>query len=127
MNDVRSKFMPDVPTMKELGYPTVMSNSTRGMVGPKGMPAPVVSRLQEVLMKAMQDPDHVSKLENQGLGIKIMTGDAYAQYFAETHAKAEEVHRVGEEPAGAVRSRYRRRRRGRLRRKPAQIGQAEVQ
>ena len=34
MDDVRSKFMPDVPTMKELGFPTVMSNSTRGIAGP---------------------------------------------------------------------------------------------
>src|SRR5438067_1443700 len=33
MDDVRSKFLPDVPTMKELGYPTVMSNSTRGIAG----------------------------------------------------------------------------------------------
>ena len=88
LDDVRSKFLPDVPTMKEVGYPTVMSNSTRGIAGPKGMPAPVVTKLQEVLGKAMQDPDHVSKLENQGLAIKVMTGDAYAQYFAETHAKA---------------------------------------
>ena len=88
MDDVRSKFMPDVPTMKELGYPTVMSNSTRGIAGPKGIPAPVVSKLQDALSKAMQDPDHVSKLENQGLGIKIMVGEEYAKYFADTHVKA---------------------------------------
>jgi tripartite-type tricarboxylate transporter receptor subunit TctC len=88
LDDVRSKFMPDVPTMKELGYPTVISNSTRGIAGPKGIPAPVVSQLQGVLSKAMQDPDHVSKLENQGLGIKIMVGEEYAKYFADTHIKA---------------------------------------
>ena len=88
LDDVRSKFMPDVPTMKELGYPTVMSNSTRGIAGPKGIPAPVVSKLQDVLRKAMQDPEHVSKLENQGLGIKIMVGEEYAKYFADTHVKA---------------------------------------
>ena len=41
MDDVRSKFLPDVPTMKELGYPTVISNSTRGIAGPKGMPADI--------------------------------------------------------------------------------------
>ena len=88
MDDVRSKFMPDVPTMKELGYPTVMSNSTRGIAGPKGMPAPIVSWLQEVLKKAMEDPEHVSKLEAQGLAIKLMVGEEYARYFAETHVKA---------------------------------------
>ena len=47
-----------------------------------------MSKLQDVLSKAMQDPDHVSKLENQGLGIKIMVGEEYAKYFADTHVKA---------------------------------------
>jgi tripartite-type tricarboxylate transporter receptor subunit TctC len=88
MDDVRSKFLPDVPTMKELGYPTVMSNSTRGIAGPKGMPEPIVSKLRAVLKKAMEDSEHVSKLENQGLAIKIMVGEEYAKYFADTHAKA---------------------------------------
>ena len=88
MDDVRSKFLPDVPTMKELGYPTVISNSTRGIAGPKGMPAAVVAKLQDVLKKAMEDPEHVKKLEDQGIAIKVMVGDEYARYFAETHAKA---------------------------------------
>ena len=88
MDDARSKFLPDVPTMKELGYPTVMSNSTRGIAGPKGMPAAVVGKLREVLKKAMDDPEHVSKLESQGLAIKVMIGDEYEKYFADTHAKA---------------------------------------
>jgi tripartite-type tricarboxylate transporter receptor subunit TctC len=88
LDDVRSKFLPDVPTMKELGYPTVMSNSTRGIAGPKGMPAPVVAKLREVLKKAMEDPEHVSKLEGQGLAIKLMVGEEYEKYFADAHEKA---------------------------------------
>jgi tripartite-type tricarboxylate transporter receptor subunit TctC len=88
MDDVRSKFLPEVPTMKELGYPTVVSSSTRGIAGPKGMPEPIVSKLREVLKKAMDDPEHVDKLETQGLGIKIMVGEEYAKYFADTHATA---------------------------------------
>ena len=88
MDDARSKFLPEVPTMKELGYPTVVSSSTRGIAGPKGMPEPIVSKLRDVLKKAMEDPEHVSKLENQGLAIKIMVGEDYAKYFADTHAKA---------------------------------------
>ena len=88
MDDVRSKFLPDVPTMKELGYSTVISSSTRGIAGPKGMPAPIVDKLRDVLHKAMADPEHVKKLEDQGIAIKIMVGDEYDKYFADTHAKA---------------------------------------
>ena len=88
MDNERSKFLPDVPTTKELGYPTVISNSTRGIAGPKGMPEPVLGKLREVLKKAMDDPEHVDKLETQGLGIKVMVGEEYTKYFADTHAKA---------------------------------------
>jgi tripartite-type tricarboxylate transporter receptor subunit TctC len=88
MDDVRSRFLPDVPTMKELGFPTVISSSTRGVAAPKGMPAPLVARLRDVLKTAMEDPEHVKKLEEQGLAIKIMVGDEYEKYFAETHATA---------------------------------------
>jgi tripartite-type tricarboxylate transporter receptor subunit TctC len=88
LDDVRSKFLPDVPTMKELGYPTVVSSSTRGIAGPKGMPEAIVTKLRDVLSKAMGDPEHVNKLESQGLAIKVMIGAEYAKYFDETHAKA---------------------------------------
>jgi tripartite-type tricarboxylate transporter receptor subunit TctC len=84
----RSKFVPDVPSTKELGYPTVVSNSTRGIAGPKGMPAPVVAKLAAVLKKAMEDPDHIAKMEAAGLGIKIMVGEEYERYYRETHEKA---------------------------------------
>ena len=88
LDDVRSKFLPEVPTTKELGYPTIISNSTRGIAGPKDMPAPIVAKLREVLKKAMEDPEHVKKLEEQGIAIRIMVGEEYAKYFADTHAKA---------------------------------------
>ena len=88
LDDVRSKFLPEVPTTKELGYPTVISNSTRGIAGPKDMPAQIVAKLREVLKKAMEDPEHVKKLEEQGIAIRIMVGEEYANYFADTHAKA---------------------------------------
>jgi tripartite-type tricarboxylate transporter receptor subunit TctC len=88
LDETRSKFLPDVPTMKESGYPTVISSSTRGIAGPKGMPAPTVAKLRDALKKAMEDPEHVSKLEGQGLAIKVMVGEEYDTYFADTHAKA---------------------------------------
>ena len=88
MDEVRSKFLPDVPTMKELGYPTVISSSTRGIAAPKGTPEAIVNRLRDVLKKAMAHPDHVKKLEDQGIAIRIMVGEEYAKYFADTHAKA---------------------------------------
>ena len=88
MNEERSKFLPDVPTMKEAGYPNIVSSSTRGIAGPKGMPEALVKKIADVLKRAMQDPDHVKRLEEQGLAIKIMEGPEYAAYYQETHEKA---------------------------------------
>jgi len=70
------------------GRAAVISNSTRGIAGPKDMPAPIVAKLRDVLKKAMENTEHVKKLEDQGIAIKIMVGDEYAKYFVDTHAKA---------------------------------------
>ena len=88
MDTERSKFLPDVPTTKELGMPSVISSSTRGIAGPKGMDPAVVKKLQDALSKAMTDPDHVKRLEDAGLAIKIMVGAEYEAYYKETHGKA---------------------------------------
>ena len=52
------------------------------------MPDAVVKRLQEVFKKAMEHPDHVSRMEDAGLAIRIMVGEEYAKYYRELHAKA---------------------------------------
>jgi tripartite-type tricarboxylate transporter receptor subunit TctC len=88
MDTQRSPFMPDVPTMPELGYPSVISSSTRGIAAPKGTPQPVIKRLEQVLKKAMEDPEHVKKMEEAGLGLRIMVGEEYARYYRDLHTKA---------------------------------------
>ena len=85
----RSKFLPDVPTSKEAGFPTVVMNSTRGIAGPKNMDPKVVAKLQETFKKAMEDPEHVKRLEDVGLAIKIMVGAEYQKYYDDMHATAE--------------------------------------
>ena len=84
----RSKFLPNVPTTKELNYPTVISSSTRGIAVQKGTPADIIKTLETGLQKAMMSPDHVKKLEEAGLGLKPMVGAEYAKYYADTHAQA---------------------------------------
>lgn len=81
----RSKFLPDVPTVVDLGYPTVISASTRGIAAPKGTPAAAVKRLQEVLSEAMKDPAHVEKMDRAGLAIRILVGEEYKKYIMEVN------------------------------------------
>jgi tripartite-type tricarboxylate transporter receptor subunit TctC len=88
MDTQRSRFLPDVPTTPEIGFPTVISNSTRGIAAPKGVPAPIIKRLEEVFQKAMADPEHVKKMDEAGLALRIMVGEEYAKYYRELHEKA---------------------------------------
>jgi tripartite-type tricarboxylate transporter receptor subunit TctC len=87
MDKERSKFLPDVPTTVELGFPSVISSSSRGFMGPKGIPAPVVKKIQEVFLEAMMNPEHMEKMDKAGLAVKPIMGEEYAKYFRDLHAK----------------------------------------
>jgi tripartite-type tricarboxylate transporter receptor subunit TctC len=75
----------------EQGYPTVISSSTRGIAGPKGIPEPIVDKLQAVLKKAMENPDHIQKMDQAGLAIKIMAGKEYAKYVEDLQEKTKKL------------------------------------
>ena len=85
---VRSPFLPDVPTSKELGYPTIISSSTRGVAAPKGTPADVVKVLEGAFLKAINSADMKAKMDAAGLALKPMVGAEYAKYYADLHVQA---------------------------------------
>ena len=54
----RSKCrMPEVPTMRESGYPQLETAGWQGLLGPAGMPKDVVARLAAELNKVLARPD----------------------------------------------------------------------
>ncbi len=57
----RTKRWPAVPTLKELGH-GIVAASPYGIVGPAGLPAPVVQVLHDAFRVAMNDPAHVAEL-----------------------------------------------------------------
>ena len=58
----RTRRWPQVPTLKELGYP-IVSNSPFGIAGPKGMDPAAVKALHDAFKKALEDPEFVKTLE----------------------------------------------------------------
>ena len=84
----RSKFLPDIPNTTELGYPSIVSASTRGIAAPKGTPPAIVAKLTEVLKTAMADPDHLKRLEDQGLLVRPLAGAEFQAYWLEQHERA---------------------------------------
>jgi tripartite-type tricarboxylate transporter receptor subunit TctC len=89
MDKERTKFYPDLPTTAELGFPTVISAATRGIAAPKGVPEPIMKRLQEIFKKAMETKEHLDKLEGAGQPVKIMVGDEFIKYYWESFKVAQ--------------------------------------
>jgi tripartite-type tricarboxylate transporter receptor subunit TctC len=81
----RSKFYPNIPTSVEEGYPGVLMSSGRGIVGPKGIPEPILKKLQAVFKKAMETPEHLEKMDKAALAVKIMVGEEYGRYILDLH------------------------------------------
>ncbi len=55
----RMAEFPDVPTLLELGY-DIVAPSLICIVGPKGIPFPIVQTLHDAFKKAMADPDFIN-------------------------------------------------------------------
>jgi tripartite-type tricarboxylate transporter receptor subunit TctC len=87
MDPQRSKFVPDVPTTAELGFPGIISSSSRGMFGPAGIPDPILKKIQAVFLEAMKDPEHVDKMDKSALAVKPLVGEEYKKYVNDLHQR----------------------------------------
>ena len=72
----RSRFRPDVPTLKELGFEVEMA-SERGLVAPVGTPPAIHARLREAAADIARDPDFVRVLEGRFTEPRYENGEAW--------------------------------------------------
>jgi len=63
----RSRYLPDVPTMTELGYPEIQFQGQVCFYGSSKLPADVLAKLQEIVKKAATAPTVQQKLIEVGL------------------------------------------------------------
>ncbi len=88
MDKERTKFYPELQTTAELGYPTVLSASTRGMGAPKGVPQPILKKIEDTFKKAMESKEHLDKLEAAAQPVKIMVGEEFNKYYWDSYKVA---------------------------------------
>lgn len=62
----RIQALPDVPTIAESGFPGYEATLWYGLIGPKGMPADVVEKLNSVVNKILQTPSAREKIQADG-------------------------------------------------------------
>ena|SRR3712207_3406568 len=76
----RATSIPDVPTLKELGI-NVVYEVVRGILAPKGTPAPVRAKLEEACEKATKEPSFARAMKLQGTRVAFMNGKDYGQFL----------------------------------------------
>jgi len=71
--DKRSAAAPDIPTFVEQGLPTYVIDAWFGVLGPKGMSAATVKKVNDALVQAFNDPAVKETMAKQGNTIAIST------------------------------------------------------
>jgi tripartite-type tricarboxylate transporter receptor subunit TctC len=83
----RHPQLKDTPTLDELGYKGFDAMQWYGVVGPAGMPAPIVRQLNETLGTVLKAPDMRDKLSIEAIEPMPMSSDAFAKFMREDIAR----------------------------------------
>ena len=78
----RSNALPDVPTIKEQGYPSLEFNSWFGIVAPSKTPSEIVAKLSADIIKAVQSPEGKAKMEEAGFRVTGTNREEFARIIA---------------------------------------------
>lgn len=62
----RAEALPDLPTSAEAGFPQYISESWFGVIGPRGLPKSLVSRLNTDIVSVLKEPGTRAKVVQQG-------------------------------------------------------------
>lgn len=81
--------LPDVPSMKELGYDIVVEKF-RGIVGPKGLPAEVLKYWEEKIQQVLKDPGYKKYYESVNLLPAYLGSQAYTNYVEKKNTEITE-------------------------------------
>jgi tripartite-type tricarboxylate transporter receptor subunit TctC len=97
--DKRSAAAPDIPTFVEQGLPTYVIDAWFGVLGPKGMSAANVKKVNDALVQAFNDPAVKETMAKQGNTIAISTPEQAQRAFrSEMERFAALVKKAGIEP-----------------------------
>jgi tripartite-type tricarboxylate transporter receptor subunit TctC len=85
ISDERIAGLPDVPTMKELGFPA-KGFSAGGLIVPAKTPDTVVAALEKACAAATSASDYKATVERLGAVAKYRPGDAFRRMFEQDSA-----------------------------------------
>jgi len=90
--DKRSHTMPEVPTLAEQGFSGFSAKAWWGILGPAGIPKPVLARVHGELTKILNQPDLRSQLGDQlGMELVVSSPEALQKFVVSEMARWSKV------------------------------------
>ncbi|WP_170984750.1 tripartite tricarboxylate transporter substrate binding protein [Roseomonas sp. AR75] len=87
----RATRWPDVPSVKELGFDTLVASNWFGLSGPAGMPAEAAAKVNAALVEGLNTPATVERLATLGAAPNRMSPADYAAMVASEVPRWREV------------------------------------
>jgi tripartite-type tricarboxylate transporter receptor subunit TctC len=87
----RAADMPDIPTMVESGYPTMVTTTYYGIFGRTGLPADIVTKLNTAVNEVMKSPELLAAMAQIGFEAKPMSPQELAALLADETKKWTEI------------------------------------
>ena len=81
---------PNVPTFREAGYNLVYSSPLQ-IIGPKGLPKPIVAKLHDAFNKAAEDQDYLAVLKKYDMTVSYLGPEALDKAIRE---ESDQIKRV---------------------------------
>jgi tripartite-type tricarboxylate transporter receptor subunit TctC len=66
--------------MREIGY-DVVARSHLGIIGPKGIPKPIVAKLHDAFKKAMDEPEFKAIMKKLDMSENYLNSEDYNKYM----------------------------------------------
>ena len=87
----RMTALPDVPTVAQAGIKNYEASGWLGLLAPHGTPKPIIARLNEELVAAVNDPSVTAKIIEQGAEGVSTTPEELAKFIASESAKWRDI------------------------------------
>jgi tripartite-type tricarboxylate transporter receptor subunit TctC len=96
--DTRLAILPNLPTMKEAGYP-LEASYWFGLMAPAKTPPAVVAKLEKALVQTLAMPDVQKRFADLGAVLKPLNSEQFTKYMDQETAKwADVVKKAGIQP-----------------------------
>ncbi len=80
---VRVPILANVPTVAESGYPGFVAQGWFGFLGPAGLPAPIVKRLNDLATQMLRDKAMIERFEKLGIQPDPSSPEQFARFLQE--------------------------------------------